>query len=930
MSELKTSTEENGYFACTNCHTRSNNRCVVATPMLEVLKWMDDQLDKKLVGPAELLEKTRAELQHGALSEYHGYYRWIALRDHHSNGDPVVFDCVPPSSTQINGMPYQVWDRRQFKPPQRPRQSVEAVAAALQAVKAEALQAVEAEALQVVEAEALQAVELEALQAVELEAVAASSEPSEPNVGTAAKNPVDGKASGGTTHKKTPPRITALKVPSSMAPNSGLSGLYGKCSGCIASKNLKSQGLLILSLGPPSRSVASALTINKPVRDPNLNGKKRAAPEPSTSDKDSESPGPSTKRPRTTSYSLRSSAKQSGSTSMPSNTTTKSKTPAKSKASGVAGSSRTEHEDAEMLDVEEFNKQEEGGDNENEDEPDAGVEARIRRFWAASTTQRRCPFSATTFGSHVLSLLVQLKTMLNNIKSIQPRASLRQGDDNVEAQVDVLMAALPGVAHIVVYHGAIPVLCSKLIEISYIDLAEQTLSMMEKISEEFPSSIVRDNGLAALLNYLDFFSIAVQPTALRAVANCCRNISPKHASQIKEAWPIIRNCLGYSDQRQKMACLITKPTRKKSLGRLMKAKAKAERAAARQATQATLAAAMLAPAPAAGPSDAATPSAEDGTTSGDTIVAEPDEAIISAPAPDRLEMLRSKLEAVGRFMELMVYAASVISSIPIKTLTALLKAVSFLDPDGLKRVLTFVPVASFTSSILSSKGHPTLVIGALQVVDLLLTKKRKGRVCGSQLKAGNNSLFANFVKKLQESLTKMEFFEVVTVTPGPNDSNGVSPSLPARQLRLVADDQADIPRNLHNIVVSIHAIATFQAPHDYLRARVAGLLGTGSRLSGMLAALANSGFPGVPRPPAPEDASTSAQASSSSRLPPGLDCRCGEQYGRSCRRRRANMVDAEMANYNDEDEVDAEVFDEEIDRYNPIANKTLTLSVGEG
>lgn len=58
-----------------------------------------------------------------------------------------------------------------------------------------------------------------------------------------------------------------------------------------------------------------------------------------------------------------------------------------------------------------------------------------------------------------------------------------QGDDNLEAQVLAcrclanLMEALPGVAHTVVYHGAIPVLCSKLIEISYIDLAEQTLSV---------------------------------------------------------------------------------------------------------------------------------------------------------------------------------------------------------------------------------------------------------------------------------------------------------------------------------------------------------------------------------------------------------------------------------------------------------------------
>ena len=79
---------------------------------------------------------------------------------------------------------------------------------------------------------------------------------------------------------------------------------------------------------------------------------------------------------------------------------------------------------------------------------------------------------------------------------------------------------------------------------------------MEKISEEFPSSIVREGGLAALLNYLDFFSIAVQRTALQAASNCCRNVSPDHFSMINGAWPIIRNCLGYSDQRLvEFACL---------------------------------------------------------------------------------------------------------------------------------------------------------------------------------------------------------------------------------------------------------------------------------------------------------------------------------------------------------------------------------------
>ena len=79
---------------------------------------------------------------------------------------------------------------------------------------------------------------------------------------------------------------------------------------------------------------------------------------------------------------------------------------------------------------------------------------------------------------------------------------------------------------------------------------------MEKISEEFPSSIVREGGLAALLNYLDFFSIAVQRTALQAASNCCRNVSPEHFPMIRGVWPIIRNCLGYSDQRLvEYACL---------------------------------------------------------------------------------------------------------------------------------------------------------------------------------------------------------------------------------------------------------------------------------------------------------------------------------------------------------------------------------------
>lgn len=387
---------------------------------------------------------------------------------------------------------------------------------------------------------------------------------------------------------------------------------------------------------------------------------------------------------------------------------------------------------------------------------------------------------------------------------------------------------------------------------------------MEKISEEFPSSIVREGGLAALLNYLDFFSIAVQRTALQAASNCCRNVSPDHFSMIHGVWPIIRNCLGYSDQRLvEFACLCVirvidsyyrsstenletlvdkdlvhavntllmpaggspliasntytlllralatsaraspkitlalleadivdtlyqiltgvlpsasecgeeqgdasggqglgggladmtvmenlahrskeqveealsliselmpplpkgmqlgekpgflyllaftldgvfdhKGYTEKSLARMTKAKAKADRAAARHTTSGasstSLTASASVPSDQAGIIPQGPSPADSGSTEAqaqDTDDAHPP-LVPKEPTPDRTELLRSKPVVVGRFMQLMVpilvdvYAASVITPVRVKTLTGLLKAVSFLGGDGLKRVLT--------------------------------------------------------------------------------------------------------------------------------------------------------------------------------------------------------------------------------------------------
>ncbi|EQL02831.1 HECT-domain-containing protein [Ophiocordyceps sinensis CO18] len=112
-----------------------------------------------------------------------------------------------------------------------------------------------------------------------------------------------------------------------------------------------------------------------------------------------------------------------------------------------------------------------------------------------------------------------------------------------------LMEALPASVANVVYGNAVPVLCQKLLEISFIDLAEQALSTLEKISAEYPSSIVREGGLTACLSFLDFFATSTQRTAVTTAANCCRNIPDDSFPVVKEVMPILLNVLGSSDQR---------------------------------------------------------------------------------------------------------------------------------------------------------------------------------------------------------------------------------------------------------------------------------------------------------------------------------------------------------------------------------------------
>lgn len=112
-----------------------------------------------------------------------------------------------------------------------------------------------------------------------------------------------------------------------------------------------------------------------------------------------------------------------------------------------------------------------------------------------------------------------------------------------------LMEALRGSVANVVYGGAVPVLCQKLLDIQYIDVAEQALSTLSKISIDFPGAIVREGGLTACLQFLDFFATSTQRTAVTTAANCCRNIPHDSFPVIRDVMPILLNVLSSHDQK---------------------------------------------------------------------------------------------------------------------------------------------------------------------------------------------------------------------------------------------------------------------------------------------------------------------------------------------------------------------------------------------
>jgi E3 ubiquitin-protein ligase TRIP12 len=134
-----------------------------------------------------------------------------------------------------------------------------------------------------------------------------------------------------------------------------------------------------------------------------------------------------------------------------------------------------------------------------------------------------------------------------------------------------LLEALPQAAHSVVASGTIPVLCEKLMHMVYIEQAEQAMTTLSKISDEYPGSIVREGGLKACLMNLDFFPTYMQKTAVSTAAKCCHDLSDTAFPAVLEAMPILLGVLNNADQdvvKQGALCITRIITRFGSHARL--------------------------------------------------------------------------------------------------------------------------------------------------------------------------------------------------------------------------------------------------------------------------------------------------------------------------------------------------------------------------
>lgn len=90
--------------------------------------------------------------------------------------------------------------------------------------------------------------------------------------------------------------------------------------------------------------------------------------------------------------------------------------------------------------------------------------------------------------------------------------------------ITLLVDLCPSSAKRISQAGGIETLCGKLVCIEYIDVAEQSIQALEKISRSYPDILLEKGALNVILSFVDFFQIGMQRLAVNTAAKICAAI----------------------------------------------------------------------------------------------------------------------------------------------------------------------------------------------------------------------------------------------------------------------------------------------------------------------------------------------------------------------------------------------------------------------
>eukprot|EP00375_Theileria_parva_P002924 XP_765605.1 hypothetical protein [Theileria parva strain Muguga] len=93
--------------------------------------------------------------------------------------------------------------------------------------------------------------------------------------------------------------------------------------------------------------------------------------------------------------------------------------------------------------------------------------------------------------------------------------------------LNTILDIVPYTSRYFALNNNLTVLCNKLSDLEYIDLAERILLIFEKLSNEIPLSLLRKSVLYHMLQYIDFFPIDIQISSFNSVLNVVRLVDNK-------------------------------------------------------------------------------------------------------------------------------------------------------------------------------------------------------------------------------------------------------------------------------------------------------------------------------------------------------------------------------------------------------------------